>query len=137
MPTKCGCRRTTSTPSTTEGEHSLSTRGFRACRSALECHESLLTLSLGSCVYSISADDGSDRYIAQVNVLPMKSVSMHILTRILRSHEDLGHLFDRVDLGHARFVLNAGTRAKYPEDAAMEGEVLKGEVTNAGDGADE
>lgn len=77
--------------------------------------------------YPICADDGSERYIAQINVMPMKSVAAETLHRLIRCHDDLGLLFDRVDPDHAIFVMNECARAEYPEDAAWQDQLLTSE----------
>jgi hemimethylated DNA binding protein len=75
--------------------------------------------------YSISADDGSDRYIAQINVVPMKTVHVHTINKIVSKHEDLGLTFSHAVPEKGIFVLEPGHRLKYPEDAAWQDEQLK------------
>ena len=75
--------------------------------------------------YSISADDGSDRYIAQVNVQPMHTVAINTCHRIIDSHDDLGYHFLRADPERGLFVMDDAQRAKYPEDAAWQDTILQ------------
>jgi hypothetical protein len=74
--------------------------------------------------YSISADDGSDRYIAQVNVVPLHSVTVHTINKIVSTHEDLGHCFTRALPEKGIFELEPGHRLKYPEDAKWQDEQM-------------
>ena len=54
----------------------------------------------------------------------MQSVAMNTLNRIIRGHEDLGAVFARADPDRALFVLEAGARRVYPEDAKWQEEIL-------------
>jgi hypothetical protein len=74
--------------------------------------------------YSISADDGSDRYIAQINVMPMQSVALNTIHRIVQTHEDLGSLFSRADPDRCIFVMQQASRKRYPEDADWQDGIL-------------
>lgn len=74
--------------------------------------------------YSISADDGSDRYIAQINVIPMRSVHAHTIHRLINRHENLGWTFARADPERGIFVMDESHKRKYPEDAKWQEEVL-------------
>lgn len=75
--------------------------------------------------YSIHADDGSSRYIAQVNVVPMKTVHTHTINKIVDRHENLGLTFTHALPSKGLFVLDPTHRLKYPEDAAWQDEQLR------------
>lgn len=70
--------------------------------------------------YSINADDGSSRYIAQVNVVPMKTVHTHTINKLVDQHENLGLTFSHAIPDKGIFVMDAAHRLKYPEDAAWQ-----------------
>lgn len=54
----------------------------------------------------------------------MRSVAANTLRRIIQSHDDLGTVFSRVDVGRALFVMEEGARRKYPEDAKWQEDVM-------------
>lgn len=74
--------------------------------------------------YSISADDGSDRYIAQVNVIPMRSVHSQTIHRLINMHENLGWTFTRADPERGIFEMDESHKRKYPEDAKWQQDML-------------
>lgn len=72
----------------------------------------------------ISADDGSERYIAQINIIPMKTVAPSTLSSIIRTHLSLGRIFKSADPERAIFILEEGTRRRFPEDAKWQDDIL-------------
>jgi F-box protein 21 len=74
--------------------------------------------------YSISADDGSDRYIAQINIIPMKTVHISTFSRLITMHENIGGTFARADPERGLFIMDESHKRKYPEDAAWQQDIL-------------